>query len=244
MIQLSKRLQAVANLVIAESKKKAIGCVADVGTDHGYIPIYLLEHGVCQRAIAMDIKKGPLQRAKEHIEQYGLGAYIETRLSDGLVALKKGETQVVVIAGMGGKTMEQILEQGKLVIDEETIFILQPQSELKEFRQYLEKNHFCILCEDMICEDGKYYPMMVAKKGKSVKSDRTYSEIELCYGPILLERRHAVLKEFLEWQLSEKVKILKELGQKATAQIREKRQKELEIEIEGIKQALQIYKEV
>lgn len=167
MIQLSKRLQAVAEL----AKTASIRCVADIGTDHGYIPIWLVEQGIAERAIAMDIRIGPLQRAQKHIREQGLEAYIETRLSDGLAALRREEAQVIVIAGMGGATMSGILEAGRSVISPDTILVLQPQSELYEFRRYLAEHDFVLLAEDMVEEDGKYYPMMkVQMRGAAEKT--------------------------------------------------------------------------
>ena len=106
-LQISRRLQAVAGLA-------STGMVlADVGCDHGYIPIYLLLKKRIPRAIAMDVNQGPLLRAEEHIRAWGLEKYIETRLSDGLCALAPGEAQCIVIAGMGGPLMEKILTEGE-----------------------------------------------------------------------------------------------------------------------------------
>lgn len=223
MIQLSKRLQAVAELAagrmehggrsVAEvperTKTPQIKCVADVGTDHGYLPIWLVEQGIADKAIAMDVRTGPLQRAQEHIREHQLGAYIETRLSDGLAALHRDEAQVIVIAGMGGATMSGILEAGQAVISPDTILVLQPQSELYEFRRYLVTHDFRLLSEDMVEEDGKYYPMMKVQKG--LKAPLSYTEEELRYGPLLLEERHPVLKEFLLWQLKQKERILEQI---------------------------------
>ena len=233
MIQLSKRLQAVAELAacgkyvseeperiktpqikcVAEgperTKTPQIKCVADVGTDHGYLPIWLVEQGIADRAIAMDVRTGPLQRAQEHIREHQLGAYIETRLSDGLAALHRDEVQVIVIAGMGGATMSGILEAGQAVISPDTILVLQPQSELYEFRRYLVTHGFRLLSEDMVEEDGKYYPMMKVQKG--LKAPLSYTEEELRYGPLLLRERHPVLKEFLLWQLKQKERILEQI---------------------------------
>ena len=99
-IQISRRLQSVAAFV-QEGKR-----LAEVGCDHGYIPIYLLQKKKIEKAIAMDINQGPLMRAKEHIQEWGLENYIDTRLSDGVKALKPNEVQSIVIAGMGGPLME------------------------------------------------------------------------------------------------------------------------------------------
>ncbi|MDE7059206.1 MAG: class I SAM-dependent methyltransferase, partial [Lachnospiraceae bacterium] len=102
-MQLSKRMQRLASLVTEENR------LADIGTDHGYIPIYLIQQKKIQSALAMDINSGPLSRAKEHIEASGLTTYIETRLSDGLCKLEADEADTVLIAGMGGMLMVSIL---------------------------------------------------------------------------------------------------------------------------------------
>ena len=108
-MQLSKRLSAVAGLVTRGNR------LVDVGCDHGYLPVYLYLNHMIPSAIAMDVRPGPLSRAEEHIAQYGLGEYIETRLSDGLAALGTDEGDTLVIAGMGGPLMERILTEGRTV---------------------------------------------------------------------------------------------------------------------------------
>lgn len=254
MIKLSKRLRAVAELVAPAD------CIADVGCDHGYIPIYLVEQGGCKRAIALDINRGPLQRAQEHIVEYKLGDYIETRLSDGLKALRKGEAQGIVIAGMGGGTMQRILKAGRDVIEGDTLLVLQPQSELREFRSYLMSHGFAILAEDMVFEDGKYYPMMKVQKlrewtqsGNSGKKSCAtggiaYSEMELRFGPLLLKKRHPVLKEFLLWQEGKKQVILEGLSQPEdtpkgeASQRKRQRIARIEEELSYIRQAIKVYK--
>ena len=187
-LQISRRLKAVAALV-------SPGLVlADVGCDHGYIPIYLIQKGQIPRAIAMDINQGPLLRAREHIREWGLEAYIETRLSDGLKALEPGEAQCLVIAGMGGPLMERILTQGAPVLKDMKELILQPQSEIGHFRQFLAENGYRIIEEDMVEEEKKYYPMM-----KAVQGSMNYTKkAEYLYGKKLLEKRHPVLRQFLE----------------------------------------------
>ena len=95
-MKLSKRLETVASFVPKGSN------IADIGTDHGYVPIYLVREGQAEHAVAMDVRKGPLERARAHVEAAGLGSRIDVRLSDGLAGLKPGEADCVVIAGMGG----------------------------------------------------------------------------------------------------------------------------------------------
>ena len=216
-LQISRRLKAVAALV-------SPGLVlADVGCDHGYIPIYLIQKGQIPRAIAMDINQGPLLRAREHIREWGLEAYIETRLSDGLKALEPGEAQCLVIAGMGGPLMERILTQGAPILKDMKELILQPQSEIGHFRQFLAENGYRIIEEDMVEEEKKYYPMM-----KAVQGSMNYTKkAEYLYGKKLLEKRHPVLREFLEKEDRASRELLKKLTQVETSSA-EKRKEELQ----------------
>ena len=191
MVKLSNRLLAVASFVTDGN------VLADVGTDHGYIPIYLMQEQRIPRAIAMDINAGPLQRAKEHITRYGLDNYIETRLSDGVAALTPGEVDTVLVAGMGGGLVMHILEAGKEVCRQAKELILQPQSELERVRAYLWSNGYVILEEDMVLEDEKFYPMMRVVYQNAVDAECAENLLFCRYGKHLLEQKHAVLKEYL-----------------------------------------------
>ena len=156
-IQLSKRMSALASLVTEGSR------LADIGTDHGYIPIALVQKGRSPSALAMDVGKGPLSRAREHIHSQGLDTYIETRLSDGLTELHEGEADTVLIAGMGGLLTVRILSSKREVLGGATL-VLQPQSDLPSVRGWLAEEGYAITAEDLVLEDGKYYPMMRAQK--------------------------------------------------------------------------------
>lgn len=227
-MQISKRLKAVSGMVTSGL------CLADIGTDHGYIPIYLVQSGRVPRAIAMDVNRGPLLRAREHIAQYGLSDRIETRLSDGLQALTPGEAESIVIAGMGGPLTVRILEEGEAVLAGCRELILQPQSEIRQVREYLEQKGYVILEEDMILEEGKFYPMMRAVK--SVGSRKKMSEPELCYGPVLLEKKHPVLREYLNQEEKLKLRVLEALKGKGTEGA-VKRRLELSGELEQLHRA-------
>ena len=168
-MQLSKRLRAVADLVPGGT------VLADVGTDHAYIPIALVEEGKIPRALAMDINQGPLMRAEENIKAHGLEEKIEIRLSDGLEKMKKGEADAVLIAGMGGLLTVRILSGKREILDGATL-VLQPQSDLPSVRGWLAEEGYAITAEDLVLEDGKYYPMMRAQKcgGMSEAKDRNH----------------------------------------------------------------------
>lgn len=195
MVKISNRLTTAAALVTQGYT------LADVGTDHGYIPIYLLQQKKIPSAIAMDINEGPLERAKEHIALYGLQAYIQTRLSDGVAALKPGEVEAVLIAGMGGGLVMHILKDGEKVCQSAKELILQPQSEIEHVREFLREEGYTILAEDMVYEDGKFYPMMkVQYQGENENAQKASEVLKLSdlYGGLLLQNRHPVLKTFLE----------------------------------------------
>lgn len=244
MIQLSNRLQSVADLVgFCET-------MADVGTDHGYIPVYLVECKKTKRAIAMDVNKGPLLRAEEHIRQYGMEQKIETRLSDGLAALEPKEAEVIVIAGMGGALMMRILSQGAAAAQTAKRLVLQPQSELMTFRQFLFENGYQITAEDMVFEDGKYYPMMavrfMAGDGAAISEDKQqgkqFQRMICKYGPVLLEQKHPILKQYLLQQKQQKQKILKNLQANARQNV-EERKAEVAEELSDIEAALKLWTE-
>ena len=218
MMELSKRLQAVADLVTAHYK------LADIGTDHAYIPIYLTQQKKITEAVALDVNEGPLQRAEEHICENGLEAEIETRLSNGFQALQPGEVQSAVIAGMGGGLVIRILTEGAEVVRKLEECILQPQSEIEKVRAFLLEKGYEFLEEDMVCEDGKYYPMMRAVK---TEQDETWNRlndqtIAVCdiYGPLLLRNGNPVLRRFLVRQHGQLTQILQTLeAQKESEQI-------------------------
>ena len=231
-MQLSKRLQAVARLVTPGSR------LADVGTDHGYVPIWLFEQGQILSAIAMDLRNGPLERAREHIQMHGLDAHIETRLSDGLDKLLPGEADSIVIAGMGGMLVVKILSQGQKLLSSVKELILQPQSDLDAVREYLHRTGFVIVKEDMIFEDGKYYPMMKAVHGENT-DDR---KIWFLYGRLLLENRHPVLKSYLEKEYDGCCKLLEKLSRTST-EVAKRRCEELSEKRLLIEEALVYFRE-
>lgn len=206
-IHLSKRLKALANMVTDGNR------LADIGTDHGYIPIYLCQTGKIPSALAMDIGKGPLQQAQTHIAEHGLSEQIKTRLSDGMAALQFGEADTILIAGMGGGLVMKILSEGAEKLTGKEELILQPQSEIALVRDFLRVRNFQILNEDMILEDGKYYPMMKVSQQKAAEQTKILpQEVADAFGPVLLQKRHPVLKEWLERELRTTNSVIEQLS--------------------------------
>ena len=247
---LSERLRMLARMVTVGNR------VADVGCDHGFLSIYLVKEGISPAVIAMDVRKGPLSAAREHIDAHGLGTYIETRLSDGLKRLKPGEADTVVCAGMGGRLMERILRESHEKAFQLRELILQPQSELREFREFLRKSGFRITGEDMVHEDGKYYFAMRAvpeSREDDLEPDLTgiLSEdglrdqavaVRLCdkFGERLLKEKHPLLEQYLHHQEKLLEQLTKGLEGKGTERAGTRLQ-ELRQELGDVRLALQLF---
>ncbi|MDO4340505.1 MAG: class I SAM-dependent methyltransferase [Eubacteriales bacterium] len=232
-MQLSLRLSAIADMVTEGNR------LVDVGCDHGYLPVYLVLNHKIPGAIAMDVRKGPLSRAQEHIAQYGLTGYIETRLSDGLAALAPGEGDTLVIAGMGGPLMERILTEGESVLGGFQELILQPQSDIPHFRRFIREAGWEIVCEDMVLEDGKFYTMMRAVPGNKEEME-PYTKEQEQFGRLLVRQRHPVLGQYLKRELRLREEILKKL-ESAPGEAAGKRIAEIEEERRLILAALKEY---
>ena len=194
-VPLSKRLSAIVSMVPATS------LVVDIGTDHAYVPIALIKSQRCKRAIAGDIAEGPLSVASMHTEDFGVSDLVTCVLSDGLndgkirqsIVENTEEDTVLVLSGMGGMLIEQILDEGEAYAALCKTFILAPQSDVGYVRRFLCERGYCIVDERMIEEDGKYYPIMRVESGPM-----DLTEVEELYGPVLLRTMEPAFVRFLE----------------------------------------------
>ena len=155
MQEISIRLKMIADLVTPGAR------VADIGCDHAYTDIYLASKGEVGSIIAMDLRKGPLEKARENVASAGFSDIIELRLSDGFEKLNKGETDTAIISGMGGRLITSIIEKGEAVFTEGYRLILSPQTEPDILRNYLLEAGFVIEDEDMCFDEGKYYVAII-----------------------------------------------------------------------------------
>ncbi len=156
MITLDKRLGMVASLVRQGSR------VADVGTDHAYLPVYLIQAGVATGAIAADIGEGPLDAARHTVIAAGLESAVSLRLGDGLAPVSADEVDDIVIAGMGGETIVAILNAAIWIKNPHYRLVLQPMSRAEELRRWLLYNGFTITTERLVQDKHHLYPVMVA----------------------------------------------------------------------------------
>ena len=215
-IELSKRLSMVAGMV-TDAK-----VVADIGCDHAYTSIYLVENNLADKVIAMDVNKGPVEIAKKNIKLYNVEDRIDVRLSDGTRKLSQGEADTLLISGMGGALIVKILSMRPEILRRCEYLVLSPQSEIFLVRQYLELVGFDIVQEDMVKDEGKFYVGIKAKNTyKSMDledykvddngSDNGNISIYDRFGKYLLESKNYVLKEYLEYSLRQHEDILKNL---------------------------------
>ncbi len=210
-VTLSERLRTAAHMVTVGNT------VCDVGCDHGFVPVYLVQQGISPRVLAMDLREGPLRAAREHVAAYGLEGQIETRLSDGLHNYKRGEADTLICAGMGGGLMTRILEKDWEKTASFRELILQPQSEIEKFRRFLRERGCSILDEEMLEEDGRFYQVIRAE-GKHPDAEQRVGipDEKLCklndrYGPILLRKKTPVFFSFLDREAAVYGEILENL---------------------------------
>lgn len=239
---MSERLRALSEMVTPGR------VVADVGCDHGFLAIYLVQQGISPRVIASDVRQGPLGAARAHVQEWGLSAYIETRLSDGLSGYLPGEAETLVCAGMGGRLMQRILTDSPDVVAGFRELILQPQSELWQFRCFMREQGFDLADENILCEDGKYYFLFRVDLGHKVNGLDDMGQLGRLgdkYGALLLQRRHPVLQEYLEKQLKNcqtvREKLLSSQGAQGGNRRLEQSLLENEAEIMDLKAALALY---
>ena len=190
-MKISNRLKEIANFI---NNKK---CVVDVGCDHAFLPIYLVLNNKSLSAIALDNKKGPLLSAKDNIKTYNLESKIKTILSDGLKNVNPIDYDAIVISGMGGETIINILKDGPINPDAD--LFLEANKNNKELREYLTLNNYKIVNEKMIKDKGHFYTIIHA-----IKTDIkvTLTDVQLLFGPVILKEYSDVFKEYLTYNIS------------------------------------------
>lgn len=237
-MQISKRLKEVAHLVTKGSR------VADIGCDHAYTSIYMIEKEIASNVIAMDVNQGPIDRAKENIKRYRMENRIQVRKSNGLDRLETGEVDTVLIAGMGGALMVQILMAHPKILSEVQEVVLQPQSEVFKVREMLSEQGFSIVMERMMIEDDKYYVMMKGKRSSGLANPSFFqmmSQEHYHFGRLLLEEKNPILYSYLCKEKEMYHRIYQGLNQDKTSSKIFQRVSELREILICIEKALQYY---
>lgn len=222
-LKLCARLKACADFVSNAQ------IVADIGTDHALLPIYLLRHGLSKGAIACDLRPGPLKSARANIRLYGLDQKISCRLSDGLDALKPEEIDTVIIAGLGGESIIKIIENSFLLEKDNNIkIILQPMSKLESLRLFLRENSLFINEEKLVLDRGHIYTVMELR----------YSN-ELRHEDYLYEYMGAINTKSLTEELKIYISVcIKKLNNKLKARLSDEKRQEINIYISELRKIL------
>ena len=233
MMILSKRLEAVAGLVTPG------GTIADIGCDHAHVSIYLIQHSLCEKVIACDVNKGPIEAARRNILEAGLDDKISLRRADGLLGLERYEADSVIMAGMGGLLMLKILKEGEEKLSPSCKLILQPQSDVPGVRRYLIEKGYFILKEDIVYEDGKFYFLIKASKNSDERVCKYTDDADYEYGGYLIRNRHPLLKEYLAFRKAVLENILLNIDKNGSRGAIE-RQKETEAELKRVREILSV----
>ena len=195
-MELSKRLKRIAEHV------DKCESVADIGTDHGYIPIYLVKEGICKKAIASDINKGPIEKAKVNVAFEGVSNKVKCLLGPGLNPLKVGEVNGVILAGMGGNLTRDILLADMEKVKKYDFIILQPAQNPEVLREFLYKNDYEIIDEDLIKDEGRFYELFKVKYNENSEKLAFEDELEYEVSTLLREKNHTLFKEFIEEKIN------------------------------------------
>lgn len=195
---LTPRLRMIADLV------PECNTVCDIGTDHGYVAIYLAKKEIAKKVIAADIKQGPLNQAEKNIALFSASDAVETRLSNGFENIGPNEADCAIIAGMGGETIAEILKNEKGCKH----FVLQMQTAHRDLREYLSENGFVIEKEAIAQEGRKMYTALLCARGEKY----SLTEVEKEIGPLLIKERPALFPDYVKYRLYEIESILEKMG--------------------------------
>ena len=227
-MQLSPRLKAIADMVPPSRT------IADIGTDHGYIPLYLIRQHRAEFAIAADISPGSLDKAVSLIRQHNLGHCMDTRLGSGLSVLTPGEADTIIIAGMGGILISEILRDGEETAAGASLLILQPMNGQEELRRWLLGNGYSIVDEELAAEGDRIYEIIAAKPDKSAAGYD--SDVFYDIGWKLVEKNHPLLKDFILKKIRSLNEIILSLENASTPQAAARKQE--------LKEKIRMYREV
>lgn len=226
--RLSNRLKAVASFV----EEGAV--VADIGSDHAYLPCYLLKTGKINRAIAGEVANGPYDSALKNVLKEGLSDSITVRLADGLFAIEETDlVDTITIAGMGGTLIASILENGKSQLASITRIIVQPNIQASVIRKWAVFNEWKIASEQILKEDDKIYEILTMEKGLS-----SYDETEILLGPFLCLEKSVVFREKWEREIVEWQRVLLSIEDAEETDLVRKKKNQVKSQIELVRKVL------
>lgn len=230
--KLSDRLATVANYIPKGSR------MADIGSDHAYLPCHMVKKGTVRYAIAGEVAEGPFLSAIKQVQSEGLTESIVVRKGDGLEVIEQGEVDCITIAGMGGALITSILDAGKKKLENVKRLILQPNVGAYVLRRWLHDNNWKLVSEDILKEDGKIYEVLVAENEADKGVYSNHFESEILFGPYLLKEKNEVFHE--KWELEKKnwQRILKQLEKAEQNAPTMEKKKEIEMKLKMVEEVL------
>lgn len=233
-LALSERLRTVALEIPIGSK------IADIGSDHAYLPCYAALQGLISYAVAGEVNEGPFQSAKNQVEKLNLSNCIKVRKGNGLEVIEIDEVNVITIAGMGGPLISEILEAGKDKLNGKERLILQPNIGAISIRLWLIENGWELIKEHILEEDQKIYEVLVAEKGNPLKpySNEDERESDLLLGPFLKKEKSNVFRKKWMQELSKWKKIIEQINQSAQTEDTLEKRNDLTKRIQMVEEVL------
>lgn len=231
---MSIKLPSSARLETMAEMLPSLECVADIGTDHAWLLVRLIQMDKINKGIGVEVAKGPYERALANVRGLGLEKRLQIRLGDGLAPLTPGEQQGVIIAGMGGSTMEGILERSPEVTDPLGWLLLQPMGSVASLRRWIQRRGWKLVKEVLMEERGLVYPIMLACPGTM----QEMTNLEAEYGPLNLAQPTALLFQVMEEDLQKCQRVLEGL-KKARGRVDEVKKADIEAHIGRIKEWIQ-----
>ncbi|WP_078379672.1 tRNA (adenine(22)-N(1))-methyltransferase [Sutcliffiella halmapala] len=233
-LKLSKRLEAVSSFIPKNS------ILADIGSDHAYLPCYAYLKGLIERAVAGEVVEGPYQSAKEQVTKTELTAVIDVRKGNGLEVISPNEVTCITIAGMGGTLIQSILENGKEKLEGVQTLILQPNIGAKKVREWLVANEWELVAEKILEDEGRIYEILVAERGDSEKPYEKKKAASLLLGPFLAKEKNAVFIQKWSQELEHWKKIVSQLEVAAPTESNQEKKKELQYKIQLVEEELDV----
>lgn len=231
-LKLSKRLEAVASFIPKGS------VLADIGSDHAYLPCYAYLQGMIEKGVAGEVVEGPFQSAVQQVRKTELDHAIEVRKGDGLEVISPNEVTCITIAGMGGTLIQSILEKGKDKLAGVQTLILQPNIGAKKIRKWLLDNGWELVAEQILLDDGRIYEILVANRGESEKPYLHNKDASLLVGPFLVKEKNDVFIQKWTHELAHWKKIVAQLEVAAKTEANETKMKELREKIRLVEEVI------
>ncbi len=232
--KLSARLAAVSKYVPKDAR------LADIGSDHAYLPCYLAKNEGLPFAIAGEVAMGPFQSAEKNVLAEGLAGVISVRLGDGLEVIEQGEVDCITIAGMGGALIASILDNGKDKLASIKRLVLQPNISAISIRKWLIENNWELIGEEILEEDGKIYEILIGERGDPHRPYKKNVDMGLLLGPFLVQKQNQTFKKKWTAEMKNWLRIFEALeGAAHSSETNEKRQ-EIIAKIKLVEEALKI----